>query len=216
MFNKVRVVMALLTLLLGASLLQESPMVSAFNDDAAIAEEAKIVSQGQYDIIVLSENMEAALGKEAHALFTKEYGEDVLTWTVKEKSGVNYVYAYPYEVDARSQEPSSKTKSVRTSFQTLTQRGPWMCNVLHKDYFWGGTPLQLCANEGSGFRYYGRLDAYGFDNVASSFYETRPSGGVKIYDCYHFHCYIGQIVQDWAWFNSTYNNKPSSVIASFG
>jgi hypothetical protein len=216
MFNKVRVVMTLLTLLLGVSLLQESAMVSAFNDDAAIPEEAKIVSQGEYDIIVLSENMEAALGKEAHALFTKEYGKRVLTWTVKEKSRVDYIYAYPYEVDARTQEPNSKTKSVRSSFETLIEKaGPWMCNVLTKDYLWSGKHFWMCAHEGSGQRAYDRLDAHGFDNVASSFYESRPSGGVTIYDCYHFYCRIGNINSDWGWFNSTFNNKASSVVAFF-
>ncbi len=42
-------------------------------------------------------------------------------------------------------------------------------------------------------------------------YETNISCAVDIYDGYNFTNYIGIIASDWTLFNSTYNDKASSV-----
>ena len=184
----------------------------------------EIVQNGEYDVIVLGEDLGPGIRDHVSALLAKEYGDAVQYWTVKEAYGVNYVYAYPYTGDAKTaafrdllteqittypaqelQPPASESPSI----PTVTT-----CNRLHKDIFWLGQVFDTCGSQGTS-RDFPNLASYSFDNMASSYYESNTSCGVSIYDGYNLTSHIGDVISDWAWFSSAYNDKASSINASY-
>lgn len=188
--------------------------------DAEDMERAEIVQNGEYDVVILSENMQATLGSEVYALFVEAYGSDqVLTWTVEEKDNTNYVYAYPFVAgDTETQLANNKTKATRTSFELLIASEPqniWMCNKLYEHSNYNGTRVQMCNNEGGSAIQYSRLDYYGFDNKASSFYEDLPSGTVELFDNWYFANTLDVVIGDTLSFGANINDKASSVTAYF-
>jgi len=163
------------------------------------------VKGGDYNIIVLAEEMGPEIRDQVYSLLTQEYGKDVFHWTVKEADGLQYVYAYPYTGDARN---LTFRESLRTAITSSPNR--WGCNRLYRHWFWLGSEFDICGNQG-GSHGYADLSYYGFDNIASSYYEDMTSCAVEIYDGYNYTSYIGTVESDWATFNSTYNDKASSV-----
>lgn len=178
---------------------------------------AEIVQKGGYDVIVLAEEMGAGIRDRIGSMLTQEFGDKALHWTVKEADGLQYVYAYPY-IDNGSNKVFRERIGMEisefpsTAAQLDGYKGieVYVCNELYWHGFYLGSVFRICGNQG-GSHGYSSLATYGFDNVASSYYETNISCAVDIYNGYNFTSYIGTVVWDWALFNSTYNDKASSV-----
>ncbi len=87
-----------------------------------IPPEAKVAQERGYDILVLPEDTPEDLRKQVTNLLTNEYGDLVLTWTVEESTGPNYVYAYPFEEeDSNSKRANDRTQSIRAEINEIIQ-----------------------------------------------------------------------------------------------
>lgn len=206
------VVFALLSVLFVAA------MASAQDGEEGPIQPWEIAQKGGYNVIAIHEEVGIDTLDRVHALLTQEYGDKVLYWTVQEIDGVQHVYAYPYREgeDAKTfveliERTVNDDLAVTPESEKDESRSVWVCNHLYWHAFYLGSVVSICGYQGTGSHGYGNLAVYSFDNVASSYYETNTSGAVAIYDGYNYTSYIGTIVSDWGLFNSTYNDKASSV-----
>lgn len=174
---------------------------------------AQTAKEGEYDVVVLSEKMGKNIRERVKYLMEQQYGNRVLHWTVKEKNEIQYVYAYP---STSNKETKSFRDSINVEIGNPKAKSSYTygCVRLYKYAYWQGSQFMICSNAGVS-KSYSRLADYGFDNVASSYYEDRSWYSVEIYDGNNFTYKIGTIVNDWAWFDGRYDNKASSVRAWF-
>lgn len=191
-----------------------------------VPDAARVVQQGDYDVIVLGEDISPQMHAQVKDQLVRTYGDRVLTWTVQERDGLQYVYAYPFRSDDpqnRSQgNPDDATRTTRDAMHALiTKAGggtpeATLCSRLYQYYFWQGSQFMVCGTWGIGVRGYSRLALYGYDNVASSNIADSTQLPTYLYDGNYYTYYLTRLLGvDLAIFPSWLNNKASSIKVIF-
>lgn len=158
---------------------------------------------------VMTEDVHGLLNSQIINLLQENYGEDVLAWSVKEDSGINYVYAYPSTIT--SEADRLRLRNVIRSLENIFSRQN--CLDLSDGINNSGAYFRTCGNENTSTSY-SRLDLYGWDNRFESYYESLPSGAVKLYDNWYWINELGIVIGDTGTFGS-WNNRTSSMITYY-
>ena len=176
-----------------------------------VPNEMLVVANGTYDVIVLSANVSKSVRNSIKDVLYQNYGEEMLEWSVKEKHGVNFVFAYPFEEDLSENAISAETLSTRQTINSILESSTVYCNRLYDGYFFIGQTFSICLH---GITLVWDLSPYGFNNKASSYYHDHSYCGVELFDQPNGLVYLASYGSPQVLFPSGVNNKTTSLTAS--
>jgi hypothetical protein len=160
---------------------------------------------GEYDVVVLSEELPPRSLARVHAALSRTPG--AVLFSVQERDEVQFVAAVPHVDGAALSERVWELVDLAAPGEPSRAS----CNVLYRLPGWFGAELNVCAS-GSSPKSYSNLGSYGFNNIASSYYIYTQSFGFL--ELFNYTGLSGKLTElDWDdWnFDDSFDDKASSM-----
>ena len=172
-----------------------------------------ILPAGDWDVMALSDALSDSSLERVLGAARRTHG--AVLFAVQEADHKQFVVALPHGETRAGSALFDEIGDVLTDVADPKEPRKTVCNRLYRHPYWSGSQFMICGAEASGGHGYSNLGAYGFDNVASSFFIDSTTNDLSIYNSTGFKNFIVTLIWDNSWFPDSYNDKASSIYGTY-